>query len=217
MKIQDAIQQFYDELANGIDSQVKRNADSLEQKKRVVDQRRRELEAHHKAFREKLEEDLAKGWGNEEYKNGQIKIMDSEVQSFEAKATETLRRQTLRGDEMLEKLRTTLKRSLADKIFVKLYAECVGNANLIKKGFAGIPTHVQRFEKKWRLIAEAIGADPDRFAQEIKKEKTGVMYEPWRRFAEMKRLRRHVRGLARTGDKEAQKVIEEIENGYARL
>ena len=118
----------------------------------------------------------------DEFKNSFYKTRDSLIKNQEEI-----------NNRSIERSKSIFSVQLRKQVKNDLLIECIrGN---LEAGFKGMPTHVQRYIKKWEMIAIEIDDDPQRFIKTLQKEKSGVMIEPWKQYNEKRLLKIENRNL----------------------
>lgn len=215
MKIKEIIHQFKARLQKAIEEQNQRNTFALEMRKKEIDKQRVDLQNRHEHIRRELVVSLEKGEIKQEFLDQQKEAMSTEFEAFEKFALNSITQQEELNQKNSETYKTVIRANIIDGIFNDLVKECVGNTNLVKKSFQGIPMHVQKYNLRWQLLARAFNqefpdeqqTDPDRFYNFIDSEKSGVMLWQWKRWEQLKRCKRFIKKLAIEGDREAQDLL----------
>ena len=193
MKIKEYIQSYHDGLNDQIDKKTEegeKNLSSLK-KKLALDEQSMISQVSFQKTQLKIALDTKK-IDQKTHDENRETLADFEWNFYDNRDS-LIKKQEEINERSIERMREVVTVQLRTQIRNRLLNECVRLNS--KAGFRGMPMHVQKFIKKWELIAVQIGDDPQRFLNTLRKEKTGVMIEPWKQYNEKLQLKAENREL----------------------
>lgn len=193
MKIKEYIKSYHDELKSKTDRKIFEGEKALSDLKKKLSRDEQSMISQVSFQRTQLKIAFDTKKIDQKIYDENSVLLDEAENTFFENRDELIKNQEEINQRSLERIERIVSVHLRKQIRDQLLNECVRLNQ--KVGFKGMPFHIQRFIKRWELIAVEIGDDPQRFVRTLQKEKSGVMFEPWKQYNEKRLLRIENRNL----------------------
>lgn len=193
MKIKEHIEAYHEGLKTQVDKKTAEGEQNLSSLKKKLARDEQSLTDQLSFQETQIKIAFDSGRIDQESFDAHAQALDNTMQRFQETKETLIKNQEEINERSFNRMRDAVTIQLRKQTRDRLLNECVRLNS--KAGFRGMPMHVQRFIKKWELIAVEIGDDPQRFLNTLQKEKSGVMMGPWKQYNEKLQLRAENRQL----------------------